>query len=490
MAAALPLIACALPAAAALVVRSDRLRAWCTVAALIAAPIVLVLHVADASQVAGLRHHPALLAAAGAGGLGFVAVLAAVFARVPGAFPIAAVATLPLRIPLSVGGSSSNLLLGLYLVIAAGALAWAVPRIAGRAPAGDQSATSAGALEWALAATLVLYAVQSGYSGDTGRATENVVFFYVPFAVLYVVFARLDWRPRLLGRALTVLGGLAVALALVGYVEFATRHLFLNPKVIASNQVEDYFRVNSLFFDPNIFGRFLVVVLLGVMGWMLWHRGARGLARGGVAIAVIFGGLVLTLSQSSFVALLAGLGVLAALRWDARRTIKITAGLAVLAVAGGLLTGAVDLSSSSATKQSTSGRSDLISGGVNLFASRPLQGHGSGSFSRAYRRAEHVSAERATSASHTIPVTVAAEQGLLGLLAYLALVGFGVTRLLRGARRSVARAVVAAAFVALVVHTLMYAAFLEDPLAWALLGVGSALAGAAPPATRRDPEPA
>ena len=72
---------------------------------------------------------------------------------------------------------------------------------------------------------------------------------------------------------------------------------------------------------------------------------------------------------------------------------------------------------------------------------------------------------------------------------YLALVGVAIVTLLRGARRSIARAAVAAAFVALVVHTLLYAAFLEDPLAWALLALGAALAGAA--ASRRaEPAPA
>ncbi|HEU4759614.1 MAG TPA: DUF2182 domain-containing protein [Dehalococcoidia bacterium] len=40
---------------------------------------------------------------------------------------------------------------------------------------------------------------------------------------------------------------------------------------------------------------------------------------------------------------------------------------------------------------------------------------------------------------------------------------------------AVARAGIAAAFVALLVHTLMYAAFLEDPLAWVLLGAGIGL---------------
>jgi putative inorganic carbon (hco3(-)) transporter len=39
----------------------------------------------------------------------------------------------------------------------------------------------------------------------------------------------------------------------------------------------------------------------------------------------------------------------------------------------------------------------------------------------------------------------------------------------------VARAAVGAAFVALVVHTLAYAAYLEDPLTWTLLALGAAL---------------
>ena len=54
--------------------------------------------------------------------------------------------------------------------------------------------------------------------------------------------------------------------------------------------------------------------------------------------------------------------------------------------------------------------------------------------------------------------------------------------MLRGARASLPRAAVAAAFAALVVHTLVYAAFLEDPLTWALLAAAVAL--------RRRDEPA
>ena len=47
------------------------------------------------------------------------------------------------------------------------------------------------------------------------------------------------------------------------------------------------------------------------------------------------------------------------------------------------------------------------------------------------------------------------------------------------------RAAIAAAFLALVFHTMLYADFLEDPVTWALLGIGVALAVAPPGASRR-----
>jgi hypothetical protein len=49
----------------------------------------------------------------------------------------------------------------------------------------------------------------------------------------------------------------------------------------------------------------------------------------------------------------------------------------------------------------------------------------------------------------------------------------------------IAAAAVAAAFCALVLHTLVYAAFLEDPLSWALLALAGALAAQAGAGSRR-----
>ena len=74
---------------------------------------------------------------------------------------------------------------------------------------------------------------------------------------------------------------------------------------------------------------------------------------------------------------------------------------------------------------------------------------------------------------------------MIGLLVYLAL-------LVAALRPPAARRVHVAARArrspppsrALVVHTLLYAAFLEDPLTWVLLGVGAALAWQLQPSPR------
>src|SRR5258708_33792814 len=95
------------------------------------------------------------------------------------------------------------------------------------------------------------------------------------------------------------------------------------------------------------------------------------------------------------------------------------AGLLVLAAPASLDFGLKG--SGGSTSNAPSGRTKLISGGLELFAERPLDGYGSGSFETEYKRHDRTTAENATSASHTIPVTVAAEQGLLGLALYVAL---------------------------------------------------------------------
>jgi O-antigen ligase len=495
-------IAVALLAAVVVLARppriSERQRALAMLAALVLTPALLLVDIWHTSQLTHLRHHPAEAGAAVVAGVIVVIALAVLIHREPQAFPLLAIFALPFRLPVATGGSTSNLLIPLYLVVGAGALAYAIPRLSDAAapparadpthdgvpePAPEgwwARMTSPRGLEWLLLAAVMLYALQATYSADFSKALENMVFFYVPFALLFALLREVQWTRELLLRCLAVAVALAVVFAGIGFVEYDRKQLFLNPKVVAADQYGNYFRVNSLFFDPNIYGRFLALVMVGVMTAVLWSVRRREVLLGGAVLLWLLAGLVTSFSQSSIAALLLGLAVLAAYRWDVRGTIYVTVALAaialvVVAVAPPSLHLGLTGKGGSASN-ATSGRTKLIEGGLRLFADRPLQGFGPGSFAQEYRAHEHVTGNSATSASHTIPITVAAEQGIVGLALYVALLVAAFAVLFRGAGRSPPRIALAACFAALVLHTFTYADFLEDPETWVLLGIGVALA--------------
>ncbi len=325
----------------------------------------------------------------------------------------------------------------------------------------------------------MLYALQAAYSSHFEKALEQMVFFYVPFALAFCLLRRIDWTPALTRHCLALLVGLAVLFALVGFVEYATKHIFLNPKLIAANQDHAYFTVNSVFFDPNIFGRFLALVMVMLGAVLLYARRQKTQLVTLAVLAILWGGLVLTLSRSSLGALLVGLGTVAALRWHVGRAVFVAAGVVAVAAAA-IAISPTTFGLNQGLNGASNGRPDLVSGGLDLFKGRPVWGFGSGSFETEYAAHHHQPGQTLT-ASHTIPVTIAAEQGLIGLLAYLALVVAALITLLERSREDPARVAVAAAFVALLFHTMLYADFLEDPITWTLLAIGVALSGRPPP---------
>jgi hypothetical protein len=462
-----------------------------------------------------------------------IAALVVVIRRHRDAFPMLAVFALPFRVPVSADGRTVNLLVPLYLVVVAGTLVQLLPRLlhargraphtaggAGLAASGPALAVRGGAdarfaltkprswasprgVEWLLLATVGLYVLQALYSDDRAKAAESIAFFYVPFALLFLILRDVRWTRELLLRCLGVAVVLAVLFAGVGFVEYYRKTLFLNPKVVAANQYDNYFRVNSVFFDPSIYGRFLALVMIAVTTLVLTGGSSvrvasrsvragidatRGERRreilvGAAVLAWLLAGLVTSFSQSSIAALLLGLAVLGAWCWGVRATAYAAGALVLLAVAVVLLAPASLhfglKGAKGSASNATSGRATLISGGLDLFAGRPLEGYGSGSFETEYKRhakASGASAANATSASHTIPITIAAEQGIIGLAVYAALLVAAFVVLFRGAGRSPPRIAVAASFAALVLHTWVYADFLEDPFTWTLLALGVALA--------------
>jgi len=525
-------------AAASIVLPSGRLRTSAMLLALILFPLLILGDQWNSAQIVDLRDDPTRLALLVAAAVVAAAILAAVFHRRPTALPLAVVFALPFRIPLHAGGDTANLLVPLYLVIAGGVISavvsgWrqgpgaplrkpalgrpegSLPGSAHKFPPGSPGALApargalsepARLLPWVLAGMVVLYALQTLYSPDFSKSLQNVCFFFVPFSLVYALLRDVEWDRKLLVLVLWVVAVEAVAFVVVGSVEYFSRELFWNDQVIRSNEFHTYFRVNSIFWDPNIYGRYLALVMVVAMSTLLWARERRTLGLLTALIAVLWLGLVPTFSQSSFAALLAGLAVLAALRWSWRWTLAAVGAGAVLAVVIVLFAGGISKLSPDRFNVDTGGRANLVSGGTDLFAQRPIWGYGSGSFPRAYR--EHIATKKApVSVSHTEPVTVAAEQGLIGLVAYAALLVAALwtmsAGLTWGAGRggplgelvstsgqepvrpplcgfaegaTPARAAVLATFIALLIHTMAYAGFYEDPITWVLLAVGASLA--------------
>jgi O-antigen ligase len=128
----------------------------------------------------------------------------------------------------------------------------------------------------------------------------------------------------------------------------------------------------------------------------------------------------------------------------------------------------------------TSGRYDLVRNGVRIAADHPASGVGLGGFEVAYaERTGLTGDEPRQAASHTTPVTVAAETGLPGLALLAWLVVLPLVLGFRRASRSFAgRAslIVALAVLAIGVHSLFYSAFFEDPLTWGALGLSALVA--------------
>ena len=540
--AALGVLAAAAASAAAILLPAGRLRAVTMLLALVLFPVLILGDQWHSPQIVDLRDEPLRFAALAVAAVVVSAALAFAFRRRPIVLPLAIVAALPFRIPLHAGGDTANLLVPLYLVIAGGVLSrvlgeWQEGRGSplraascfsplplgerGDAPGEKPSAQRRPPtlLPLVLAAVVVLYALQTLYSPDFSKSLQNVCFFVVPFSLVYALLRDVEWDRKLLTLVLWVIAIEAIAFVVVGSVQYVTKSLFWNDQVIRSNEFHTYFRVNSIFWDPNIYGRYLALVITVAMAALLWAKERRTLALLSALVAVLWLGLAPTFSQSSFAALLAGLAVLAALRWSVRWTLGAVGIAAAAGVIVVLFAGGTSKLSPDRLNVWSGGRTNLVSGGTELFAQRPLWGYGAGSFPRAYR--EHVATKKdPVSVSHTQPVTVAAEQGLIGLVAYLGLLAVALWTMASGllaggegggsrpgaasrfshrilsesrdaqgekpsARtgppalsqtQQVGRIAVLATFIALLVHTMAYAGFFEDPIAWALLAIGASLA--------------
>lgn len=432
-------------------------------------------------------HTKVYAAAAVVGAIGAVAV-AAVFGRWPWLIAVSALACVPARIPVHVGSTDANLLVPLYAVIAGAAvlLGWELVR-------GDRRSRELGPLAWPLGLLIAWTGLSLAWTEDLHEGAVSLLFFWLPFGLLAVSLARLAWNRRWLGFIYLELVGMALAFAAIGVYQYATRDVFWNPKVIVGNAYAPFYRVNSVFYDPSVYGRFLVVAMLAALVLALYDRDRRIAYGSAAAIVLIWPGLLFSFSQSSFAALMVGTAVVAAFRWRWRAALALGIAAAVIAaVALGTphIRHSLLRESGSGLNKASSGRTKLVREGIQIAVHHPVQGVGVGGFKRAYAdRVGLRGKEPKKAASHNTAVTVAAETGIpgLALLGWLVFSALFVTLRRAGeAFKGRACLAIAAAVAAIGVHSLFYAALFEDPMFWGLLAL-TALCARLP--LRRPPLP-
>ncbi len=420
------------------------------------------------------------LVAAVAGAIVVGPLLAWLFRREPWLVAFATLAFIPLR----VGFLGHQLLVPLYVVAlgAAGLLLWELVD-------GEDRSRELGIASWPLALYLIWIGLSVGWSVDVHTAAIDLLAFYVPLTILALSIARLPWRTSRVRILYGELVAMALVFAAVGFYQYATRNIFQNSKLYVSNTYAALFRVNSVFFDPSIYGRFLVIALIPTAVLIVRGRSVRtSLLLVGFAV-VAWLGLLISFSQSSFAALLIAVFLLAGVVWRWRSLLALAAVLVVvagIAATSPRLVHALRHHTTSFLNDATSGRASLIANGIRIAKAHPAIGVGLGGFEHAYSKRTHRTPRK--SASHNTPVTVAAEEGAPGVILYFCLVGALLLAAYRRIRHPMFGTIALAAglgLVAIFIHSLAYNDFFEDPTTWGLVG----LIGLAAPARVRAREP-
>jgi O-antigen ligase/polysaccharide polymerase Wzy-like membrane protein len=411
-------------------------------------------------------------------GVALLWAAAAVLVRRPALVPLAVLAAAPFRLPLQFDASGGfpvsvatdgrlGRLLPLYFVLAAALLA-----LAYRVARGERPRNLARPIALPAAGFLAFACLSLLWADPVKPGADLLAFFLLPFAGLLAVVGRSPFPaslPRQLGRLAV---GLAALFAVVGLYQAATHHLFFfAPNLETSNANTDFFRVTSLFVDPSLYGRHVVLGLSVLL--VALALGRIGSLAGAALVALLWAGLLFSYSQSSMAALVVVTLALVALTGGRVTRRAVASAAAVLAVAAVALIAVAAVDDS--LRRETSDRSDRVAKTAKVIAHHPLAGVGIGDQPRASRRLAHSDKPTADFVSHTTPLTVAAELGAVGLALYLLLLAGGVRTIDLVRRDDAALGLtLGAALLALFVHSLFYSGFFEDPLTWLVLGLACA----------------
>ncbi|HJZ62062.1 MAG TPA: O-antigen ligase family protein [Miltoncostaeaceae bacterium] len=439
----------------------------------------------DLHRAADKLHSPLRAGAAVVGVVVAVVVgvlLVRLVVRRPSAFFVLLALALPVRIPITFGAQQANLLVPLYAVILIGIAGWVWGRARGRFGEEGEGGTP---IDLPLGAFVAFSLVSLLWSDDIQQGTIKIVFFYIPFVLLYRLVVAWWREAKEALRALTVTTmAMAAPVALLAIGQYATRTIWWNDTLKQGNVYNRFFRANGIFYDPNILGRYLVLAILATVAVAWVTRSGRRLALLGALGALYTGGLIVTFSRSSALELVIGLALLAWRAFGWKRTVLVGgAALVVLglaAIAGSHQVRHLVTSEKRLSKVSE-GRTRLVRGGFDIWKDAPVAGTGIGSFAKRYKETLTQRQQRRTRVfiSHNAPITVLTELGAVGFALFIALGVSTVLWIWRSSRAKDAAAwaqwTLLAMLIGIFVHSLLYSALFEDPYTWVIAGAAIAI---------------
>lgn len=285
----------------------------------------------------------------------------------------------------------------------------------------------------AMAAITLLPAVSGlDYDSTTGALYEllQMASILAAVAVARNVFRTTDARGYLWLGLLS--GVVAVSLALVLIGTSSDAGLPFQPLFGLGEETN---RATGPFNDPNYFGLYLSVAAMVALALARasdgWHRWVA------IALAVAFGAaIVLTYSRGALLALAVGIA-LTVLLISRRATIALAGLLLVgllvgepiyLATRLSITTGGIYAQPYTSLAASDAIRSDAFQAGMRLVEDSPIFGNGFGQFRF---RAERYVGGNPTAYPHNSWIKILAEQGIVGAIAFAAMIIAGVVTLLR-----------------------------------------------------------
>jgi len=251
---------------------------------------------------------------------------------------------------------------------------------------------------------------------------------WLEYLLFLVIVADTVQQPRVARRGLTVLLASSVLVVLESVAQE-----FWGKGLIRGYPLLTYERMTGPYENPIDLATYLMVVIVVLLGML---RSARGGLRWalGVLLTLLIGCFARTEALGAWIGLAAGLAAVVALDPSWRRAAALALGSVALAAAAALVWVGRLGSVVAWDEIGKVDRWDMWQAALGMIRDRPILGHGLNTFMANYL-AYWVGGEQQPRYAHNCYLQVAAETGVIGLAAFLMLLGALFGALVRGASR-------------------------------------------------------